>query len=304
MLARESWQLLWQASESAYAVSALSLALDDRRGRRLGIPIAALYGGRVRDRVEAYASSGGYYAGRPPAETWPVEVEELVHRGFRGIKLRVGRYPAADELPVLEHLRAGLPQELKLMADGNAAAYTFGQAVRMGQGLGSLGFRWFDEPMPQQDGYVGYDRLNAALDIALAGGEITETRGQASELIDRAAVDIIQPNVSICGGVGELLFMADLAQLEAIRCVPHVWLGVVSMAATLQALAVLPDPTRSPATEVPMLEYDVAENPFRADLVSTPITMEDGMIRVPDGPGSASRWMRFTCGVRPRRRAR
>ena len=282
--ARQLWTAIWQASNDGYAVGGVSLALDDLRARQAGLPLHGLYGWAVRDRVRAYASSGGYCAGVDPARTWPDEVSELVERGFTGVKLRIGRFDPAHELPLLARLRAETPAEVDLMADGNAA-YTFSTAVHVGKALGELGFAWFEEPMPQHQGYVGYERLAARLDIALAGGEIVENRGEAHDLLRRTAVDIIQPDVCICGGIGEALFIADLARIYGVRCVPHAWAGGVALAATIQALALLPDPTRSPSTPAPLLEYDVAENPFRDEVLQEPIRLEDGWVDVPNGPG-------------------
>ena len=68
--------------------------------------------------------------------------------------------------------------------------------------------------MPQH-GYRGYPELAAALDIALAGGEMLQTRDQFKELFERRAVDIVQPDVTLCGGIGEMLFIADLARSTA-----------------------------------------------------------------------------------------
>ena len=282
--ARENWTLAWQASQNSVAVSAISIALDDLRGKLLGLPIAGLYGGAFRDRVRAYASSGGYFGDTDPAETWPGEMQEHLSAGFTAIKLRLGRWPVSHELPLVEKIRAELPASVELMADGNAA-YTLPKAIDMGHGLARLGFRWWEEPIPQTD-YAGYERLHAALpDVALAGGEGTETRGQARAYLGRNLFDIIQPDVSIVGGVGEMQFVADLARLHAVEFVPHMWGGALMVAATLQVLAITPDPTRSPSTPAPLLEYDQTENPFREHLLVTPFRMEDGWFRIPTGPG-------------------
>ena len=85
--------------------------------------------------------------------------------------------------------------------------------------------------MPTTD-YVGYERLREALPLALAGGESIQDRGAARDLVDRAGVDIIQPDVSICGGIGETLWIAGLARLGAIETYPHACNGALSLAAT------------------------------------------------------------------------
>ena len=282
--AGQIWTDTWNATDDSCATSAISIALDDLRGRILGMSVAGLYGGALRTRVRAYASSGGYFDGVDPKDSWPDEFAELTAMGFAAIKMRVGRYPIRHELELIERLRADLPADFDLMADGNAA-YTLPRAIEMGHGLARLGFRWFEEPIPQTD-YAGYERLYAAMDLPLAGGEGLVTRGEVRSFLLRHPVDIIQPDVAMCGGVGEAQFMADLARLYGVLYVPHAWGGALMIAATMQVLAGLPDPTKSPATESPLLEYDMTENPFREELLATPLRMgADGWFDIPQGPG-------------------
>jgi D-galactarolactone cycloisomerase len=273
----------WSA-EHPYAASALTIALEDLRARQLGVSVAQSFGGPVRERVRSYAASGGYVEGRDPAETWPEERDRLLERGFTAWKLRVGRYPIAHERPLLEQLRADLPPSFDLMADGNAA-YLFAGAVEMGRLLERLGFVWFEEPMRQREGYAGYERLAATLDIALAAGEILENRGQARDFLARSCSDIVQPEPVICGGVGETLFISELAAVHGVAAMPHTSNNALGIAAALQILAVLPNPTRSPATPDLYLEYGVDDNPHRAGLLATPLEFRDGWVTVPTGPG-------------------
>jgi D-galactarolactone cycloisomerase len=271
-------------TEHAYAASALSIALEDLRARQLGVSVATLYGGASRERVRLYAASGGYIEGRPPEATWPDEVARIRAAGFTALKLRIGRYPIAHEAPLLERIRADLPDGFDLMVDGNAA-YTFPLALEMGRILHDLRFRWFEEPTDQWNGYVGYERLAQELEIALAAGEILQSRRAAREFLARGAADIVQPEPVICGGVGEALFIADLAALHGITAMPHTSNSAIGIAAALQVLAVIPDPTRSPAAQAPLLEFGVDDNPWREHLLSPPFERGDGWITIPTGPG-------------------
>ena len=101
----------------------------------------------------------------------------------------------------------------------------------------------------------------------------------------RRAFDIIQPDVSLCGGIAECLFVAEMARLWGIACNPHCWGGALVIAATLHVLALLPDASWARTTETPMLELDVYENPFRDRLVTRPVEVLDGHVAVPAGPG-------------------
>jgi D-galactarolactone cycloisomerase len=282
---RALWASLSAASfDNAYAVSGVDIALHDLWGKALGVPIHQLYGGALRTRLPAYASMAGYFENVPPEEHWVEETVQLLGLGFQAMKLRVGRYPARQEVPTIARVREALPPHVKLMADGNAA-YTLPDAIAMGNELARLGLNWFEEPLPQ-GGYQGYPELRRKLSIALAGGEVVQTRAGAAELLERGALDVIQPDVSICGGIREVLFVAELAQLSAVQCIPHCWGGAISLAATLHVVSLLAEPTRLPGNQIPMIEYDVTENRFRTDLAAEPMTVDkDGCIAVPDGPG-------------------
>ncbi len=272
------------AAEHMYAASALIVALEDLRARQLDISVAASFGGPVRDKVRLYAAFGGYVEGVDPADTWPGDVARVLEAGFTAMKFRIGRYPVAHEAALFEQIRADLPDGVDLMADGNAG-FTLPRALEMGRILDSLGFLWFEEPMNQREGYQGYEQLAASLDIALAGGEIMQSRSEAISLLARRAVDIVQPEPVICGGIAETLWIAELAAVHSIAAMPHTSNNAIGIAAGLQALACLHDPTRSPASDQLFLEVGVDDNPHRSGLLSTSIKFEDGWAIVPDGPG-------------------
>jgi D-galactarolactone cycloisomerase len=99
-------------------------------------------------------------------------------------------------------------------------------------------------------------------------------------------VDIIQPDLSLCGGIRECLYIAEMASLWGVQCNPHCWAGAINIAATVQVLALLPNATWGHTSEAPMLELDLIENPFRDKLVRRPFVVErDGSMAVPTGPG-------------------
>jgi D-galactarolactone cycloisomerase len=268
---------------NGFATSALSIALDDLRARQLGVSVATLYGGAVRELVRAYASSEGYVEGQPLADTWIDEAGRASAAGYLGFKLRIGRDAPADELAAAAALRTAFTADaLDLMADGNAA-YSFGDAVRVGRALHDLGFGWFEEPLPT-DGYVDYERLRDRLPLALAGGESLQSPREARATIDRGAFDLIQPDVSICGGISDTLAIGAMARLAGIAIHPHACNGAIGLAASLQVLAALPDPTRL-ATDAPLLEVDFGPNPSRTDLLREPLPFQGGWFTIPTGPG-------------------
>ncbi|MBL8851644.1 MAG: mandelate racemase/muconate lactonizing enzyme family protein [Planctomycetaceae bacterium] len=276
---------LWGANfYEPLAIGALDTAINDIRGKALGMPVAELFGGRLRSRVPAYASAMNYLEGEEPENQFPREAAELVERGFKAMKMRLGRYSVAREARVAEAVRDVVGPDVKLLCDANAA-YTLRSALDMGEALNDLGFILFEEPLPQSPDYTGYPELRERLPLPLAGGEALGTRNQAKSLLERRGVDIIQPDVSLCGGIPEVLFIAEMAALHGVPIIPHCWGGAVLLAATTHLLSLLPDPHWGFPTDTPLLEFDQSENPWRTEIVKTPLEFKDGFMTVPTGPG-------------------
>ncbi|MCY2964264.1 MAG: mandelate racemase/muconate lactonizing enzyme family protein [Planctomycetota bacterium] len=282
---RKLWRSLWGANfGDGRAVAGLDLALHDVRGKALGQSVAEMYGGRLRDTVPVYAAAMNYHIGLEPEKQFPEEAASLVKRGFRALKARTGRLDHKRDLAILAKVRETVGPNIRLLTDGNGA-FTLPQAVRFGKELEKLDFYFFEEPLPQGLNYAGYDELTKSLDIAIAGGEVLDSRASAREHIVKRSFDLIQPDPTLCGGIAEVLFIAEMARLFSIQCLPHCYAGAIADAATLQVLSLLPPYTFGFSSDEPMLEYDVGENPFRDEVVPKAFQLEEGRFRVPTGPG-------------------
>lgn len=282
---RQLWRKLWGANfGNGLAVGAVDMAVNDLRGKALGLPVADLFGGRMRNHVPVYGSTMNYMEGEEPEDLFPREAATRAGEGFKALKMRLGRYSVAREAKIAAAVREAIGPDVKLMVDGNGA-YTLRSAVQMGRVLDELNFEFFEEPLPQSPRYAGYPELREKLPLPLAGGEVADSRIAAWDLIQRRAVDIIQPDAALCGGIGEALFISELAALSGIRCIPHCWGGAISLAASVQLLSLLPDPHWGRTTDTPMLEFDLSENPWRTEIVQQPFQVVDGQIAVPKAPG-------------------
>lgn len=285
LLHRKLWQDLWGANfGDGRAVAGVDIALHDIRGKALGLSVAELYGGRVRDKVMPYAAAMNYTEGIRPEDQFPAEAEGLAKRGFLAMKVRTGRFENKRDLKVLAKIRETVGPDIRLLTDGNGA-FTLPQAVRFGKELEKLDFYCFEEPLPQAPNYAGYDELTHSLDIAVSGGEVLDSRATAREHIIKRSFDIIQPDATLCGGIAEVLFIAEMSRLFSIQCVPHCWSGSIAIAATLQILSLLPAYTYGYTSDEPMLEFDTFENPFRDEVVAKPFQLEKGYISIPTAPG-------------------
>ena len=283
---RALWRSLWGANfGNGLAVGAVEMAINDLRGKALGMPVAELFGGRFRDTIPVYVSALDYVEGIAIEEWYPRRAEKMVAAGHKAIKMRLGRYSVKRESKVVQAVRRAVGPDIKLMADGNGA-YTMANALKMAHYLRTFDFEFLEEPMPQRsNNYPGYDVLREKMPLPLAGGEALDSREAAKALIDRRAFDIIQPDASLCGGMGEVVFISELAQLSGVRCYPHCWGADIVIAATVQTLALVPDPHFGLPTDTPFLELDQSENPWREGLAKGQIEVQDGFVRVPRKPG-------------------
>lgn len=75
-------------------------------------------------------------------------------------------------------------------------------------------------------------------------------------MANQCNMDIIQPDISLCGGFAEALFIAEMAALSGIRCIPHCWGSDIIIAATVQLLSLLPDPHWGSSTDTPLMSLN------------------------------------------------
>ncbi len=283
---RKLWRSMWGANfGDGRAVAGCDLALHDLRGKALGLSIADLYGGRQRDKVMGYAAAMNYTDGVRPEDQHPAEAAALAKQGFLAMKIRTGRYGHKRDLAVMEKIREAVGPDVKLLTDGNGA-FTLPQAVKFGKELEKLDFYCFEEPLPQSPNYAGYDELTKSLDIAVAGGEVLDSRATAREHIVKRSFDIIQADVSLCGGIAEVLFISEMARLFGIQALPHCWAGAIVIAASLQLNSLLAPHFQGFANgDEPMMEFDTYENPFREEIVTKKFELKKGYFDVPTSPG-------------------
>jgi D-galactarolactone cycloisomerase len=273
------------------AISAIDIALWDLWGQALGQPVHALMGGAFRDRVPAYAT-GCYYRdnfGDESAMLADLEAEaaSYVGSGFRMLKMKVGLLPVALDAKRVELVRRTVGSDVDLLVDANHA-YNAATAIRMGRVLEEHGVLWFEEPVVPED-RAGYRRVRDAIGVPVAGGEAEFTRFGFRELLAGGCLDIAQPDLCVAGGFSEFVKIQALATTFGVLTVPHVWGSGVALAAALHALATVPPLPYShapvPLQNLPVVEYDRTRNPLRDDLLVENFALDDGFLRVPDGPG-------------------
>lgn len=255
------------------ALSAVDLACADLLGRYLGVGVSTLLGGRYRDTVPAYASM-----------VLPNDVAQagalgrhVGAAGFGAVKLGWGAFSADDArvLELIEAVLSELPAGCRVAFDpGYERRRSPSETLRLVRALSRYEPLWVEEPCHPDD-LEGYARLAARVDVPIAAGEASATAGEFAQLVE-AGVEVLQPDLSRCGGFTVARQVAALAELGNRRVVPHAWQNDLLLAATLGFCASLPQPTWA--------EVCVADTPLRE--ISEPrLALSEGALAVPDLPG-------------------
>lgn len=264
------------------AISAIDVALWDIRGHYFQAPIHALLGGPLRTHVKAYAT--GLYRRRDDDHERYLreEAADYVERGFAAVKLKTG-FGVDHDIRMTRAVRDAIGPHIRLMVDANHA-YDVADAIRYGRGVESLDIAWLEEPVVPED-IEGYVQVRSALSIPIAGGEASFGRYGFRDMLLRRSVDILQPDVAAAGGISECKKIFDMASAFGVRCNPHVWGTGVTIAASLQLLAVVPQVPPGLFPVEPMLEFDCTDHPIRQAVLTEPLEPQAGSITIPTRPG-------------------
>lgn len=264
--------MLGHKGASVLAISGVEIALWDVVGKALNTPIHKLLGANS-SKVQVYA--GGLALGwKEPAEL-AGDAARLVGDGFEAIKIRAGREASLD-IETVAAVRDAIGPDVLLMVDANGG-YSRRDALRVARALEGHDVHWFEEPLPAWD-IEGLGWLADRVDVSIAGGENEYLVAGFSELLSRSGADIVQPDVSKCGGILEGKKIAALAGAYNRPCIPHVFGTAVCMAANLQLIAAI--------SNAPLMEYDVMiDNPLKNEIVKDALVAEGGWVEVPDVPG-------------------
>jgi L-alanine-DL-glutamate epimerase-like enolase superfamily enzyme len=277
---------LWQAMRGALTgrlggmlvecIAGVDIALWDLAGQAAGQPVWRLLGGAGRRRIDAYASSINWVEDARVER----EVDEALRRGFRQVKVKLGR-PLPRAIARLRQVRRLVGEEVLLGVDCNWA-YDADDALMLGRAMCDAGYWFLEEPLPPGD-HAGYRRLARHLPIRLAAGESDFTAADSADLVREHVLGLVQPDVSRAGGITETWRIAEHAALHGVAYAPHVgWSGGICAAASVHLAAA--------AESFVTFECMVFDNPLRQAL-TIPVQGDvgglapDGTLAVPDAPG-------------------
>ena len=265
-------------------ISGADIALWDIAGKAFGQPIWKLLGARYRERVPVYAST----LFRPTPDAMREATADYLARGFRAIKFGWGVFgqDAALDVALARAARQEAGPEITLMVDAGWYGVTTAQPfrerslkewTRVIRQLEELDVFWLEDFLHPEN-FAGYGAVAAqTTTLRTAAGEQLAGLADFTRLADEGRVDVLQPDLSRCGGLTVGKQIADLAARRQIECAPHAWLSDLLKAASLHLNAYLPNAL--------FLEYNVASASLLNTLCAEPIRMIDGAVTVPNGPG-------------------
>jgi len=285
---QSSWQ--WgQRGVFLMALSGIDIALWDIVGQLSELPLYQIFGA-CRDELPGYASGGFYEEGKNIADLQK-ECARYVEQGFKAVKIKVGRRPS-EFLPLHTHCRSSLEEDVQrvkavrqaigdkvtLMLDANNA-WDPKTAVKAIEHFEPFDPYFIEEPVPVEN-LSGSAWVKRVSRVPIAGYETLSihARWGYQELLQKEAVDIVQFDVTWCGGLTEARKIAHLAAAHQLVCIPHCFSSAVALAATLHLLCSIPNSA--------YIEIDVTPNPLRDEIISEPfIVTNAGTVKAPKNPG-------------------
>ncbi len=264
------------------AIAIVEMACWDIIGKVAGQPVYRLLGGACRDRIKAYAN--GWYTGERTPEAFAQAARRVVARGYRALKLdpfgagagELAREEHLASLALVEAVRDAVGPDVEIFIEMHGR-FTAAQAIALARDLERFAPGWIEEPVPpDQPGALA--RVASQVTTPVATGERLHTRAAFRDLLALGAADILQPDISHCGGLLETKKIAAMADTYGLLLAPHNVGASVSTAAALHLAACTPN--------LKIMEYfnDFAE-PFVKESATGLPEVKDGYFPLPSGPG-------------------
>jgi galactonate dehydratase len=263
------------------ALSGLDQALWDLKGRAVGLPAWQLIGGKVRDRIRAYAWIGG---------DRPHEIADAARfrksQGFSAVKMNataeldwIGTPKIFDD--VVERVKAAQAEGLDVGLDFHGRVHR-PLAKRLAERLEPLGLLFIEEPLLSEN-REGLAEIKALVSTPIALGERLHSRWEFKPFLEGGLVDIIQPDLSHAGGLSECRRIAAMAEAYDVAVAPHCPLGPIALAACLQLAATTPNLA---IQEMSLgIHYNVGHDLLEFITDKAVLSPVEGYLAIPEGPG-------------------
>jgi L-alanine-DL-glutamate epimerase-like enolase superfamily enzyme len=229
------------------AIAAVDVCLWDAIGKTLDLPLYRLLGG-FRTQVPVMAI-GGYYSDGKGEKEFSEELLCYKRAELAGLKLKVGRLTPKDDAARVRFAREVVGDDFVLACDANQA-WTADQAIEFCRAVQGLNVEWMEEPVVWYDQLAGLARVRQQGGVPINAGQGEISRFGCRDLICSNAVDILNVDATIAGGVTEWRRIAGMASAMGVRMAHHEepQVAVHLLASIPHGLYVeiFPDPERDP----------------------------------------------------------
>jgi galactonate dehydratase len=264
------------------AVSGIEQALWDIAGKRHGVPVYELLGGRCRDRIRVYAN--GWYSGKTPAD-YAMHAKATVARGFGALKFdpfpgpwrtHISREAEEQAIATVAAVREAVGPDVDLLIEVHRRLAPM-HAVRIARAMERFRPFWYEEPVSSTN-VEALAECRRQITIPIVTGEELYTRAEFRRVFELRAADIINPDVCNCGGILELRAIAQMAEPSFVTVSPHNYNSTtVGLAATIHVSAAIPN--------FLITEYFVNFEARGREIARPGFVVQDGYISVPRSPG-------------------
>jgi len=265
------------------AVSGIEQALWDIAGKAAGQPVYNLLGGPVRRKLRVYANGWSYKMSEPA--DFARAAEKVVEQGFTAMKFDPLPRPWRTHIPrdhipqavkVVRAIRDAVGPDVDLLLDIHRRL-SARHAIELADAMAPFNPYWLEEPCPSEN-MDAIAEVRQRSSIPVVAGEALYGRAGFRDLLRKRAVDIINPDVSNCGGILELILIASAAETELMAVSPHNYNSTtLALSATVHAAACMPNFT--------ITEYFLPFEAIAGKLARNPLIPKNGYIDLPEGPG-------------------
>lgn len=245
------------------AISAFDMALWDLKAKRAGLPLWNYLGG-FDPKVPCYA--GGIDLDLP-LDKLLAQTDGNLAKGFRAIKMKVGRKRLAEDVARVKAMREHLGEGFPLMVDANMK-WSVDEAIRAARAFQPFDLTWIEEPTIPDDP-AGHARIVREGGLPVAAGENLRTVWEFKQYIACGGVTYPEPDVTNCGGITPFMKIAHLAEAFNLPITTH---GAHDV--TVQLLAACPNRSYLEAHGFGLERY-----------IAEPLRIEEGFAIAPDRPG-------------------
>jgi galactonate dehydratase len=263
------------------AISGIEHALWDIAGKAAGLPVYRLLGGKCRDKVRVYQGVGGAEPGQL-ADSARAAVERY---GLTAVKMaphppnmHAAPYNAVTRAAGqrIAAVRDALGPDRDIAVDIHAQFFEPRRAARVARAIEPYQPMWLEEPI-RPENVDALAKLASHVSVPLASGECNYTKFEFQRILHAQALDILQPDICLCGGMLEMKKIAAMAEAHYVVIAPHNPMGPVANVVNTHFAASTPN--------FLILEYTPDDTPPRRDLVLDPPVVKDGYLPLSERPG-------------------